>query len=58
MKRSIVRLGIDLAKTMFHVCGMDRGGNILVQRRFRRAAPEVQVSGFPVLRGQQRGLRP
>lgn len=38
MKNRITRLGVDLAKTDFHICGMGRDGNIVVQQRLRREA--------------------
>lgn len=50
MENPITRLGIDLAKTVFHVCGMDRDGNIVVQRRFRREALKRYLAELPACR--------
>ena len=45
MRNPITRLGIDLAKTVFHICGMDRDGNIVVQRRLQRASLGAVLPG-------------
>ena len=50
MENPITRLGIDLAKTVFHVCGMDRDGKIVVQRRFRREALQRHLAELPARR--------
>ena len=50
MQNPITRLGVDLAKTVFHVCGMDRDGKIVVQRRFRREALRRHLAELPACR--------
>ena len=50
MKNRITQLGIDLAKTVFHICGVDRDGNIVVQQRFRREALQRYLSELPACR--------
>lgn len=50
MENPITRLGIDLAKTVFHVCGMDRDGNIIAQRRFRREELKRYLAELPACR--------
>ena len=47
MENPITWLGIDLTKTIFHVCGMDRDGNIIAQRRFRREALQRYLAELP-----------
>ena len=50
MKNRITQLGIDLAKTVFHVCGVDRDRSIVVQQRFRREALQRYLSELPACR--------
>ena len=50
MRNPITRLGLDLAKTVFHVRGMDRGGNIIARRRFRREALQRYLAELPACR--------
>ena len=50
MKQSITTLGIDLAKTVFHLCGMDHRGKIVLQKRLRRAALEPYLAQLPPCR--------
>ena len=36
----IIRLGIDLGKTTFHVCALDRAGHVVLAKRFTRRGLE------------------
>ena len=50
MKQPITTLGIDLAKNIFHLCGMARGGEIVLRKRLRRAALEPYLAQLPPCR--------
>jgi hypothetical protein len=44
MKQELSVVGIDLAKTVFHLVGMDEGGKIILRKRLMRG----QVLSFMV----------
>ena len=45
----ITTIGIDLAKSVFEVCGADSGGRVVMRPQLRRGQVE-----FPTLSGWQR----
>src|SRR6516225_7414807 len=52
--RIITTIGLDLAKKVFHVHGVDAEGNVVVARRLRRKEVLAQSDSMP---GRHRGLR-
>ena len=49
-KQSITTMGIDLAKTVFHLCGMNRRGKIVLQKQLRRMALKPYLAQLPPCR--------
>ena len=43
----VTLMGIDLAKTIFQVCGVNQAGKSLFNRTIRRAGPLSFVSRYP-----------
>ena len=43
----ITRVGIDLAKKIFHVTAMDADGKVLERKRFRRAQLQSYLALLP-----------
>ena len=43
----ITRIGIDLGKSTFHVCGVDRHGQVVVEKKFTRRGLERFMAEQP-----------
>ena len=44
---NVTRVGIDLAKKVFHVTAVDATGAVMVRRRFRRAGLQSYLAPLP-----------
>jgi transposase len=50
MAQAITVLGIDLAKLVFHVAGMDDAGHVVLRKRLTRSALLTFIANLPPLR--------
>jgi transposase len=50
MAQSITVLGIDIAKLVFHVVGMDDSGHVVLRKRLTRSALLTFIANVPPLR--------
>jgi transposase len=50
MAQTLTVLGIDLAKLVFHIVGMDEAGHVVVRKRLARSELLAFIANLPPLR--------
>jgi hypothetical protein len=46
--QTVTTIGLDIAKSIFQVHGVDTNGNVLIRRKLKRRYVHSQTSGFMV----------